>query len=335
MQEEFRTWRDLLGWLIRDPREKHRIAEVLDVNPVTVTRWATSGAKPRPEKLRALVDALPHYRQELKELIVLEYPETFKDVGAVQLVEAIPSAFYARVLNIYTTSPPILRASSVCIAVLQQILSQLDPRQLGMAVFIAQCVPPRPNQKVRSLRKTLGRGTKPWSSHLELWTQFLGAESLPGYALSSGHIIVMRNPQEKEEWLPPFHASLVKSIAACPILLNDSTPGSLCIISMQPDYFSQEHLELIRNYANLLILAFDPKEFYTLNDLQLGVMPAYAVQLPYLDSFQERVKDAMILAAQEARSMTRPHAELRVWQELEEILLQHALDQAKLQDTSE
>lgn len=328
MEEKFRSWRTLLGWIISDPQEKQRIAKALNVSAITLMRWAVSQRRPHPERLHSLVDAVPAHRQQLIELIVQEYPDTFKQApNGVHFVDIIPSTFYARVLNIYTTSPPILRASAICIAILQQIISQLDPRQLGMAVFIAQCVPPQSTQPIRSLRKTLGRGTRPWGSHLEQWTQFLGAESLPGYALTSGHAIVVSNQRDGEQWFPSFQTSPARSIVACPILLNDRTSGSLCIISAQPDYFSHEHLALIQDYANLLILAFEPREFYTLANLQLGVMPPYLVQVPFLSSFQERVQDMMLLALREQRVLSRLQTETLVWQELEALLLQQIAQQ--------
>src|SRR5690242_793275 len=121
--EEPRTWRELLELVTSDPMERLRIAETVGVNPVTLIRWATYKSNPRTDNLRLLLNALPQYRQQLAQLLAVEYPHILNDVShSVAIEEQVPSAFYARVLNAYTTSPPLLRASSVSILILQQLL---------------------------------------------------------------------------------------------------------------------------------------------------------------------------------------------------------------------
>ncbi|GCE19299.1 hypothetical protein KDK_30990 [Dictyobacter kobayashii] len=69
-----------------------------------------------------------------------------------------------------------------------------------------------------------------------------------------------------------------------------------------------------------MCLAFDKNEFYLLSDISLGVMPSHEQQLPILITFQTRVTQQIVLAAQENRTMTRVQAEKIAWQQLEEDL---------------
>src|SRR5437660_6946814 len=175
--EESQTWRELLGQVISEPLERQRIADALGIHSVTLTRWVTNKSNPRPENLRALLNALPKCRQRLAELLKKEYPDIFNTLPQEKIRGEVPATFYSRVLNAYTSIPPILRGSTISTLILQQMLGHLDPDREGMAIFVAQCVPPLPGQKVRSLRRTTGRGTAPWESQMDSQTQFFGAES--------------------------------------------------------------------------------------------------------------------------------------------------------------
>src|SRR6266487_6389048 len=79
--EEAHTWRDLLGKIVNDPYERQRIADIVGVNPITLTRWANGKSKPRQENLRPLLEVVSQYSSEIARLIALEYPQFF-DEGA-------------------------------------------------------------------------------------------------------------------------------------------------------------------------------------------------------------------------------------------------------------
>ncbi|HZR42982.1 MAG TPA: GAF domain-containing protein [Ktedonobacteraceae bacterium] len=325
--EEIQTWRELLGRLTNDPQERQRIADAMSINSVTLTRWVTGRSNPRQDNLRPLLDALPQHRQQLAKLIAKEFPQFFVELlGTENDVQEIPSAFYARILNAHTTSPSQLRAASVCLLILQQILAHLDPQQFGMAVIVAQCVPPSQGQKVRSLRKTFARGTGPWHSQIEIRTEFFGAESQPGHSVLTSHPIVVQNHEEKQRLFPTHCAGPEsESIAAYPILLADRTAGSFCLLSSQPEYFTQARRDLVQDYVNLLVMAFERSEFYNLNNIELGIMPNLDIQNTLLKDFHYRVTQLMIQASQNNQHLIRPEAERIVWQEFEEELLHYSL----------
>ncbi len=325
MAEE-QTWRDVLGTITSDPHERQRIADIVKINPITLVRWTNGKSNPRPDTLRLLLDALPDHRTRLAELIVKEFPDFFSvEKTEEQELQEIPSAFYAHVLGAYTTSPPQLRAPSVCMLVLQQILSHLDPQQQGLLVIVAQCVAPEAGQKVRSLRQTLARGTGQWGTQFGSQTRFLGAESQSGHAVITGHPIITQSHEERMRLFPSHQTDQAQSTASYPILLGDRIAGSLSIISTEPDYFTLSRLNLIQNYTDLMVLAFDRCEFYALRNVELAVMPPYSAQVSYLASFQKRVTQHLIQAAQDQQQLTRPQAELIAWREVELELLHHSL----------
>ena len=53
------AWRELLGMYITSPRERQRIANALDVRPITLARWANGESLPRQRNLHQLIAAFP------------------------------------------------------------------------------------------------------------------------------------------------------------------------------------------------------------------------------------------------------------------------------------
>ena len=327
--EEKKTWRNLLGKIISEPHERQKIADMAGINPVTLVRWASGRSNPREDNLRPLLDVLPQYRQELSELIMKEFPQFFSQVreNDEMLAGMIPSPFYARVLQAYTNSPPILRTSIVETLILQQLESQFDPHGQGIIIGIAQCVPPVPGHKIRSLRITVHRSTIATAALMEHQTAFLGAESQAGYTLNAGHPSIMQNEADIIRMFPSHHSALEKSAIAYPIIISNRAAGTLYIASPQPAYFTQHYLDLMECYIDLMVLSFEKKDFYDLSEIELGIMPPLPLQKELLSTFQKRVKQKMLLALQEKRSLTRLQAENIVWQELEEELLYLTLDE--------
>lgn len=318
--DETQTWRTLLGKVTSDPHERHRIAELLGINQVTLTRWAQGRSNPRQDNLYTLLEALPQHRKQLVELIKKEYPHFFAEstIGDDTPLE-IPSAFYDRVLKAHTTSPAILRTSSISILILQQLLGHLDPHKAGMSIILAVCMSPSDeDHKVRSLRQTVARATPPWGSHTENQTMFMGAESPAGYSIIQGHVITVQNYEELQRLFPTYTLTWEESAIAIPLLQAHRVAGSLTVASTQSHYFTQARQDLIQKYADLLVLAFEHQHFFDLQHIELEMMPPYEVQKPLLGEFQQRVTQHMILSSQSNHPLTRPEAEQVVWQEFEE-----------------
>ncbi len=321
--QEAQTWRELLGNIIRDPQEKQRLADELQVGPITLMRWVNGQVKPRPQKLQELMNALPQHRQVLLKLIGEEFQDFTSALEEMSKdrSQEIPSAFYARVLSAYSTTPRLLRSSSISSLILQQALAHLDPNKQGMSITVVLCSTPRPGDKVRSLRETLGRGTFPWKSHLENQARLLGYESLSGYAVSTFRFVVNQNIEEGQTFFPVLRTEHEESAAACPLLQANRVAGCLLVASNKANYFTPARQALIQNYTNLLVLACEPEGFYDQQSVELGIMPSLEVQQPHFAHFQQRITDLMVRTAAEGHPLARMQAELEIWQQLEEELL--------------
>jgi hypothetical protein len=320
--EDIRTWRTLLSEVIRSSATRQYLAQELHVKPITLIRWANNTSQPRSDALRALPAALPTLQQELTTLIEQEYPSLFvAETHDQKKEQGIPSAFYARFFRDYTVLPNNLRAASLRLLAMQQLLVQLDPQQRGMAVFIVQCTPPSTSTSVCSLFKVIGRGTALWEDTFPYQAQLFGVESLVGNALQMVHPLMMPGAKEHAYLYPGQHITAVESRVAVPIILADRAAGCLCALSNHPDSFSPEQIALLQDYAEVLTITFSSEEFYALQDIKLGVIPVLEEQQPYLKTFQQRVLQVLKEAAGRQQLLTRVQAERLIWQEFERIFL--------------
>lgn len=316
-------WRELLGKIINDPQERQRIANEVGVSPITLTRWVSGESRPRSQNLRQLLSALPEQRQAFLELLPKEFEKFMTEsADADDVIQGIPSTFYARVLHDHCTLPKALHMSSLCDLILLQALTQLDPNRVGLEITVVRCMHPDSNDKVRSLYECMGRGTAMLDRELEQKGLFLGAESLAGYVVSTGHYRVIHSREEGYHPFPAHWMGWEQSAIAYPIMRANLIAGCLLASSTQPHYFLASRQALLQNYTELLSLAFEAEAFYELRNIELGMIPPYNVQLPYISSFRKRVANTMIEATKKQQPLTLSQAELHVWSQLEEELLQ-------------
>lgn len=180
---EPQTWRELLGKIIKEERERQRVADALGVTAVTLTRWVNHETDPRPQNLRKLLQALPQHRAVLLDLLEAEFRgfvEMVRTDSLEQRASGISVEFYTLLLRTLATMPSPLRFASLCDLILLQALKQLDPQRLGLAIIVARCSPPSQGGKIRTLRTSTGRGTPPWEYNLE------GAGYAPGSRVADG-----------------------------------------------------------------------------------------------------------------------------------------------------
>jgi transcriptional regulator with XRE-family HTH domain len=324
--QELPAWRVLLGQLIHDPQERNRIANELGINPATLVRWAHNETNPRPQNLNQLLKAVPSSnRQKLQESIVEEFPE-FTSIINNEFTEdtsfEIPSGTYSSVLHTYITAPKRQRFWLVSNLILQEALRQLDPNLLGMTVSVAQCVKPQEGKKVRSLREHVGRGTHSWKATMKHEVAYLGIESLAGYAFSNAHLLTIQDRSESLTFYPARWLDWEKSSAVCPIMREGRFAGCLIVSSTQPGYFLSYREALIQNYAELMVLAFEPEEFYEPDDIQLAIMPGFDIQEQYFHTIRQRISKAMEEGSMRKPPVTITEAEQLVWQQFEEEFVQ-------------
>lgn len=320
MQQEPRTWRDLLQLIILDPEEKKRIAQDLGITTITLDRWASREHSPTLNKLRRLLASIqPDLRQQFGELIAKEYTE-FSTIDSNDSVPTeIPRDFWKLLMR--TRRETSNRYWQVCGLALQWALVQLDASRLGTEIIVVRCMPLR-DGKVRSLRESVGMGTRPWRGDLQKKQLFLGAESLAGYAVTTAHEAVVQDIQRDTSLLPVHHVRYEKSAAAFPIVCEGAIAGCLLVSSTQLNFFLPERLTLLAQYADALTLAFRDSDFYPSPSIELRVMPPYTAQEKSFGNFAER-RDALLERAKmEERSMNAVQAEQLVGVALEEEFLQ-------------
>ena len=99
--------------------------------------------------------------------------------------------------------------------------------------------------------------------------------------------------------------------------------GVFLVSSTQYNHFlSHSRGTLAQSYADLLALAFEPEDFYEPEDIALCVMPYHNEQKEYFAPFRYLVSKALKEAAQNNEPINNTEAEMRVWQQLEEQLIQ-------------
>ena len=316
------TWQSILQQVLKIPGEQQRIAVSIGLSQMTLTRWAKGESNPQRPHLTRLVQVVqPSYRDELLEALEANYSDIhswLKDDSS----EQIPSEFITQLLSLRTTTTDALRFWRISDMILKQVLAQLDPNQLGMAVTLVQCMPPseKYGNKIRSMRERAGRGTFPWTADLEPIALFLGMESLAGYATESRRIVNV-DDLTKEKLLPAYRTDFEVSAASHPILLGGRIAGCLAVSSTRIGYFTQQRQTLLVAFSNLASLAFDKEEFYDPQQVELRVMPKPEYQRPILNEFRQRVSKMLTSATHQRLRMNNTEAEQKVWLDIEEELL--------------
>jgi len=318
------SWRELLREITEDPRERQRICQELSIQSITLTRWINGDTDPRPQNLYHLLSTLPQYREQLIDLLQLD--EKFADFSFDRLdreAQEIPVEFYADVFKNRATMLDSARYKGLGRMILQQAINQLDPERLGMCVSVVRCMPlSRRDQKIHSLRESIGIGNPPWGRDRELNAMFLGAESLCGYVATIGEEQINQDVEHMESLIPAHKTPEEKSAAVYPIIHEGKLAGVLLISSTQPNYFvSEARLKLMKSFANLIALIFEPREFYNQSDIQLYGMPDQEQQEPHFANFRQRVTELLQKSRATEHEMSSAEAEDEVWRQLEEELL--------------
>jgi hypothetical protein len=243
------------------------------------------------------------------------------------LMHRIPASFYERILNDRALALiSISGHRSVRDLILQQALEHLDPTQEGLSITLAICVPPRLGQKVRSLREVGCLATPAWPRNLAGRSMFFGYESLVGYVTSHVRSSVITCRDKTNPWVRHW-TNHERSAAACPILFCTRILGGLMVTSANESFFTPARLSVVEDYAHLLACIFESEEFFDFDDIQLGIMPSYAYQQPYLSGYNERVLRKLVEANRVGQQLAVQQAHLLVWQDLEDLLLQVRLEE--------
>lgn len=316
------SWQSILERSIQLPGERQRLVTALGINPMTLNRWIKGETQPNRNHLIDLLHYVqPQNRQDLRDAMRASYPEI--DSWVVdETPEQISADFYNQILNDRATLIEATRNREMLEKIIKQALIQLDPHQLGMAITLVQCMPPRKDGKIHSLRERMGRGTQPWIADLENLSIFLAMESLAGFVVQYQRPASIEDIS-KETLLPAYQTDYEVSAAAAPIMLDGNVAGCLLASSTEVNHFTQQRLALLVAFSDLTSLALESRDYYPPKIIQLGILRHRVAeeQRQILRSFRPRVQAKLIEGYQNQTSLTYAQAEDCVWSELEELVL--------------
>jgi hypothetical protein len=320
------VWRELLDSVIQVRTERERIAAQISVAPVTLTRWASGETSPRLQNLHSLVQAIPdQYRAAFQASIEEDLPShSFDEPLRDEEEPEIPFQLVSRILTTRATDPPHHVSWVILHQILQHALLQLAPNRSGMKITIVECMHPKDDGTICSLREGMGLGTPPWQENVEEHGLFQGAETLAGYAVTTARFCQVPDMSVNPTSLPYYRMDYEMSSAACPIMWQGRVAGCVLFSSTQVGAFQTLELHtLLQAYANLVALAFAEKDFSSVDLIRLHVMPPPDVQQQYLASFRRRVAALMKESASMGQVLTSKQAEEIAWQQIETLLLDH------------
>jgi hypothetical protein len=330
---ESSSWRDWLKTYFQEqPGEQERVASEIGVHPLSLLRWINGTSKPRPHYLIQLHQALPMRHQNLFAKL-LEPENLMLPAPLSDLLYEINVSFFKQILEIRAMTLDRWTFQTICAAVFKHALMLLDPQSMGMAMRVIQCMPPARDGKIHSLRTSEGRGTPFWNTDLEYQPFLLGAESLAGYVVSVCHPQSRQTEHNYNDLpFPAIQHVPFASTVALPILCAQHIAGCLLVSSTQPNYFlSSDRLTLLQTYTQLLSLAFTTDQFYPIECIELKIMPCLKQQQAHIGTFRRRVIAMMRKKQTANQNLTWPDAERRVWQQLEEEMIQLVRTQKKEQ----
>lgn len=327
-----RTWRELLKEL--GIEEKRRIIDTLGIQDKTLERWIRGQTDlPRLSRLRQLLNVLPVQTRGLFIEVAQQDPHFSRYIAEIAPLSLstkleIPSAFYARLMEVHISTSKGLRFTSVCQLVMLQVLQQLDLYHLGLCVVVLKCTPPSSDQKVRSLHQQFSLGTPPWNNVVEQWGFFVGAESVAGQAVMAGapstiqDVYSMTNP----DLLSVHRDEQVASIAAFPIQKEEGVAGCFLVLSTHPNFFTPSRFTVLQQYCHLMVIALNDNEFYEQQRIELHVLPPIKMQQDVLAQVRKRTSTIFKQAHLDGQAMNWGEAEQQARQYIEAVLLEKATE---------
>ena len=149
---------------------------------------------------------------------------------------------------------------------------------------------------------------------------FLGIESLAGYAVEHARPVVI-DSREQMTFFPVRWTEHESSTAAFPILHRARMVGGLIVSSTREYFFTPARVTVIEDYAHLATCIFEAEESYSLDEIELRMMPPDALQLPYFATYHQRLLQKFVEANQRGEQVSIQEARLLVWQDVEDELL--------------
>ncbi len=302
--------RELRQVFKNDRSELSRIASELEVAENTIYRWMKGISIPRVTYLKHLLDALPQHRNNLTYAINQTFPGVLDSLSLD--LQDVRKDIYSRILDLAcTTAEADVRCWQVIQEVFEYALLHLDAERLGISITLAKLMPTW-EDGIHSLYEANMRGTPPWPMTLES-KAYLGSTTLAGMAAMLQRTQTW-DALEVDDRLQVVVDEHEKSACAHPVMRAGNIAGVLIVSSTQAGFFAKTTpYRSIVEYAQLLNLAFNDKDFYAPEKLRLRPMPDLKYQRQVLNqSFLNRV---MLYAQSE--DVSRTEAELQVRRQME------------------
>jgi len=220
---------------------------------------------------------------------------------------------YRRVLELReTTIEDGMRRWQITQAIFEDALLRLDPKRFGLSILYAGLMPAR-EDGIHSLYELEMRGSYPWPFTLES-KAYLGSTTLAGTAAML---------QRMQQWddldsngrLQIMVDELERSACAQPVMLAGRMAGVLVVTSAQPGFFMDQALcKAVVEYARLLTLAFNDRDFYPCSQIQLKPMP----DLRWQRAEMSRLYVSRVVACASKENLPLAEAEEFVLREMEE-----------------
>ena len=263
-------WREILGRIIEDSKEKRRIAnEIGLLSPRTLDRWADDTSTPKHSQfIRGLARAVSS--GEMDAALGEAFPETFVPdyvpLPSQNAEVGIPSEFRGRILQAFTTLPVSIKYYAVTNLVMEQMVSHLDPDESGIAVAFAKSVVLDNTIQHFCLPKSTGSGlwdTRQLALNGDRWEAasfvYLSAAAATG---RSHFIQAMPDTQEVLERTIFLQAEEIKSLVVYPVQRESAVAGALLIGARLEDFFISARRKLIEGYVELYGLAYSDEDFH-------------------------------------------------------------------------
>ena len=325
-QQPQRTWRDILRSM--NAKEKQRLVKEMGIQSKTLDRWIHGQTDlPRLNRLRQLLTILPAEMRTSFIESVQQDPHFAKYANEIPLLTPraeIPSAYYARIIRTYVSTPGSVRFTSVCQLALLQAVGLLDAEGRGLSMVILMCTPPSQGNKVRTLSQRFSLGTFPGSTVVEQKSFFLGAESVAGQAvITRGQFVIQDIYNSGDSGIYSIHQEKHnRSVAAIPLQTDGRIAGCVLILSAQPNFFTPARLAIIQQYCDLVAIAINEDEFYDPQQIALDFMPPFSVQQEYLPQFREHVSTIIRRSSIDGHPRNWLEVEREVRQRIEAELLE-------------
>jgi len=301
----------LRSTLQRDRGEIARVARDLDVAENTIYRWMNgSSDHPRPVHLKRLPEVLPEYRTQLINVI----NQTFGGIFSSELLgtREVPKDMYVRILEINAANDDEeARFWQISQAIFDHALQHLDPELMGLAITYAKLMPPR-EDGIHSLLELSIRGHSPWPELFDS-KAYLGSTTLAGAAIMTQRLQIWSSTDNNSRILVEIDEN-EHSACAVPVIRGAHVAGVLIVSSTQPDFFRDPvHSQAVNEYALLLNIGLNSRDFYPFSLLSMRPMPTLKWQREQIAQFYA---DRIITYARK-HATSRRESEFYVQRELE------------------